>query len=77
MWGLIENAREISMVENMSLEEAYAAFKRGEIRTLLAMYAAKTNECECGNAAGTECFNSAHAEMRSEMNPASSVNIAP
>lgn len=57
------------MVENMSLEQAYAAFKRGEIRTLLAIHAAKTNECECGNAAGTECFNSAHAAMRLEMNP--------
>ena len=69
MWGLMENAKEAFMVEQMSLEQAYNAFKRGELRTTLAIYAAKTSECECGNATGTECFNSAHAGMRREMNP--------
>jgi hypothetical protein len=69
VWGLIENSKEAFMVEQMSLEQAYNAFKRGELRTTLAIHAAKTSECECGNAAGTECFNSAHVAMRQEMNP--------
>lgn len=69
MWGMMENAREAYMIEAMSLEQAYQAFKRGELRTLLAISAAKMCECECGNAAGTTCFNSAHADMRKEMNP--------
>lgn len=69
MWGMMENARESYMIETMSLEQAYQAFKRGELRTLLAVNAAKMCECECGNAAGTTCFSSAHADMRKEMNP--------
>jgi len=69
VWGMMENAREAYMIETMSLEQAYQAFKRGELRTLLAINAAKMCECECGNAAGTACFNSAHADMRKEMNP--------
>lgn len=69
MWGLMENAREAHMIETMSLEQAYQAFKRGELRTLLAIQAAKVCPCECGNASGLECFNSAHADMRREMNP--------
>lgn len=69
MWGMMEHAREAHMIETMSLEQAYQAFKRGELRTLLAINAAKICECECGNAAGTACFNSAHSDMRREMNP--------
>jgi hypothetical protein len=57
------------MVEQMSLEQAYQAFKEGKLRTVLAVHAAKRLECECGNAAGTSCFNDAHANMRREMNP--------
>lgn len=57
------------MISQMSLEQAYQSFKRGELRTLLAINAAKICECECGNAAGTACFNSAHVDMRREMNP--------
>jgi hypothetical protein len=73
MWGMLENFKELCMVERMSLEQAYAAFVRGEIPPILAIYAAKTNECECGNAAGTECFSDAHARMRVAM----SFNITP
>lgn len=65
----MEYAKEVHQVEVMSLEQAYQAFKDGNLRTVLAIYAAKTLECECGNAAGASCFNSAHAEMRQEMNP--------
>ena len=73
MWGMLENFKELCMVERMSLEQVYAAFVRGEIPPILAIYAAKTNECECGNAAGTECFSDVHAKMRVEM----SFNITP
>ena len=69
MWGMMEHAKEVAMISQMSLEQAYQAFKRGELRTLLAINAAKICECECGNAAGTACFNSAHSDMRREMNP--------
>jgi hypothetical protein len=69
VWGLMENAKESYMVEQMSLEQAYQAFKEGKLRTVLAVHAAKRLECECGNAAGTSCFNDAHANMRREMNP--------
>jgi len=69
VWGMMENSKEASMIGQMSLEQAYQAFKRGELRTLLAINAAKMCECECGNAAGTTCFNSAHADMRREMHP--------
>lgn len=69
MWGLMENAREAHMIEAMSLEQAYQAFKAGKLRTVLAINAAKMCKCECGNAAGLLCFNSAHADMRNEMNP--------
>ena len=69
MWGMMEHAKEAAMISQMSLEQAYQAFKRGELRTLLAINAAKICECECGNAAGTACFNSAHSDMRREMNP--------
>jgi hypothetical protein len=66
---MMENSKEAYMISQMSLEQAYQAFKRGELRTLLAINAAKMCECECGNAAGTTCFNSAHADMRKEMHP--------
>ena len=69
MWGMMENAREAHMIETMSLEQAYQAFKSGKLRTILAINAAKMCKCECGNAAGLLCFNSAHADMRKEMNP--------
>lgn len=69
MWGVIENAQEVYMIESMSLEQAYQVFKAGNMRTVLAIYAAKTLECECGNAAGASCFNSDHVGMRREMNP--------
>lgn len=69
MWGMMEVGREACMIDQMSLEQAYKAFKGGKLRTLLAIQAAKVCECECGNAAGEFCFNSAHADMRKEMNP--------
>ena len=69
MWGMMENAKETLEVKRMSLEQAYQSFKAGNLRHVLAIYAAKYLECECGNAAGEHCFNSAHADMRREMNP--------
>jgi hypothetical protein len=60
---------EAHRVESMSLEQAYQSFKDGNLRPVLAIYAAKYLECECGNAAGEHCFSSAHADMRREMNP--------
>ena len=67
MWGMLEKLKELCVVEQMSLEQVYAAFVRGEVPPILAIYAAKTNECECGNAAGTECFSDVHVKMRVAM----------
>ncbi len=67
MIGMLENQREHSEVEQMSLEQAYIQWKEGKLRTVLALHAARACECECGNAAGTECFTSAHVAMRQTM----------
>lgn len=70
MWGLLENSKEIFMVENMSLESAHALWKRGGLRNIYAIYAANNRPCECSNPAdkdGIQCFNSAHEAMRNEM----------
>lgn len=39
----------------------------GDIRTVSAMAVARMSECECGNAAGTSCFNSQHVQIREMM----------
>ena len=65
--GMLENQREHSEVERMSLEHAYSQWKEGKLRTVLALHAARVCECECGNAAGTECFTSEHVAMRQTM----------
>lgn len=69
MWGLIENAKEVGMLEQMSLEQAYQQWKAGKLRTIYALHAANALQCECGNANGIDCFNSEHAKMRREMYP--------
>lgn len=74
MWGAMEAGAEAHRVEQMSLEQAYQEFKSGNLRTVLALYAAKYSQCECGNARGTECFNSTHVEMRNEMSPPLAMN---
>ena len=67
MWGLMENSRESFLIENVSLEAGWAMWCNGDIRTVSAMAVARRNECECGNAAGTSCFNSQHAQIREMM----------
>lgn len=67
MWGLIENAKESFVIENISLEAAWALWCNGDIRLVSALAAARVNECECGNAAGTACFNSQHVQIREMM----------
>ena len=67
MIGMLENQREHSEVERMSLEHAYSQWKEGKLRTMLALHAARVCGCECGNAAGTECFTSEHVAMRQTM----------
>lgn len=67
MIGMLENQREYSEVERMSLEQAYGQWKEGKLRTVLALHAARVCECECGNAAGTECFTSEHVAMRQSL----------
>jgi hypothetical protein len=70
MWGLLENSKDIGMVDNMSLESAHTMWRQGGLRNVLAIYAANNRPCECGNPAevsGLSCFNSAHGQMREEM----------
>lgn len=70
MWGLLENSKEIGMVDNMSLESSYALWRQGGLRNTMAIYAANNRPCECGNPAtenGLSCFNNNHEVMRSEM----------
>ncbi len=70
MWGLMENAKEYAMVENMSLESGYTLWRQGGMRPILAIYVANNRPCECGNPAepsGLKCFNSNHETMRNEM----------
>jgi hypothetical protein len=70
MWGLMENARDYAMAENMSLESAHALWRQGGMRSILAIYVANNRPCECANPAssnGLQCFNSAHEKMRQEM----------
>ena len=38
MWGLLENAKEIGMVDNMSLESSYALWRQGGLRNTMAIY---------------------------------------
>jgi hypothetical protein len=67
MWGLLENARESFLIENISLEAGWQLWLAGSLRVVSAMSIAARNECECGNAAGTNCFNSTHAQIREMM----------
>ena len=70
MWGLLENSKEIFMVDNMSLESAYALWKKGGLRNTMAIYAANNRPCECSNPAtpdGISCFNGNHEVIRDEM----------
>jgi hypothetical protein len=63
----MENAKESFVIEGLSLEAAWALWVSGDIRTVSALAVARRNECECGNAAGTSCFNSQHAQIREMM----------
>lgn len=67
MCGDMENAKEAHMIEGMSLEQAYTAYKGGSLRTLLAINVAKYGQCGCVNVWVAGCSNSAHTAMRQDM----------
>ena len=65
--GLLERQQELAALMALSLEEAHERWKKGQMRTLLALQAATICRCQCGNSDGLNCMTSAHAEMRETM----------
>lgn len=67
MIGMLENERERAEISKMNLQAAYGLWKEGKLRLLMARYAARVCECDCGNRAQLMCAQSNHWEMRQSL----------
>ena len=64
MLGMLENERERAEIAKMDLQAAYALWKDGKLRVMMAQHAARVCECDCGNRVQLMCGQSSHWEMR-------------
>lgn len=68
MQGVIDNAQEAHLAENVSLERAWELWNEGIFSYVTILSIAKHNDCECGgNRTGLICMNSDHMDLRIAM----------